>query len=95
MTTGMASRAAAVALVRYSLSGFATEVELAELGETQPLRSTLELDSIDFPTFVERPAAGSNRRSTKTITHACRQSNPLRSSSPKAVSTPPPGIRDG
>lgn len=62
MTTGMASRAEAVALVRHSLSGFATEAELAELGETQPLRSTLELDSIDFLTFVERLAAGSNRR---------------------------------
>ncbi|WP_280461321.1 phosphopantetheine-binding protein [Nocardia carnea] len=62
MTAGITSRADAVTLVRRSLQGFATQDEIIGLDEHQPLRSTLELDSIDFLTFVERLAAGSGRR---------------------------------
>ncbi|MEU7766614.1 hypothetical protein AB0B25_15965 [Nocardia sp. NPDC049190] len=48
------SREMAEDIVRDALRGFATEAEIAALGEDEPLRSTLELDSIDFLTFVER-----------------------------------------
>ncbi|MEU4429072.1 hypothetical protein ACH474_05545 [Nocardia rhamnosiphila] len=48
-------------LVRTSLRGFDTDEQIAELGADEELRSTLELDSIDFLTFVERLSAGSRR----------------------------------
>ena len=62
MTAGITSRADAAALVRRSLQGFATHDEITGLDEHQPLRSTLEIDSIDFLTFVERLSAGSGCR---------------------------------
>lgn len=61
MTPPTMSREKAEDTVRASLRGFATEAELATLGEDQPLRSVLELDSIDFLTFVERLSAAFRR----------------------------------
>ncbi|WP_040786447.1 hypothetical protein [Nocardia pneumoniae] len=55
------TRETAEDLVRESLRGFATEAEIAALGPDEPLRSTLELDSIDFQTFVERLSTASHR----------------------------------
>lgn len=55
------SRETAEDIVRESLRGFATDAELAALGRDEPLRSTLELDSIDFQTFVERLSTASRR----------------------------------
>ncbi|WP_227999606.1 acyl carrier protein [Nocardia australiensis] len=48
------SREFADTAVRAALRGFATDVELAALEPDVPLRDALELDSIDFLTFVER-----------------------------------------
>ncbi len=48
------SRQSADAAVRAALRGFATDAELAALGPDEPLRAALELDSLDFLTFVER-----------------------------------------
>ncbi|MGW5383155.1 hypothetical protein [Nocardia sp. NPDC003963] len=48
-------------LVRKSLRGFDTDEQIAVLDADRALRSTLELDSIDFLTFVERLSAGSRR----------------------------------
>ncbi|MGW4331117.1 acyl carrier protein [Nocardia sp. NPDC004573] len=55
------SRAQAEDSVRAALRGFATEADISVLGQDDPLRSTLELDSIDFLTFVERLSATSGR----------------------------------
>ena len=40
--------------VRAALRGFGSDAEVAALAPDEPLRSALELDSIDFLTFVER-----------------------------------------
>jgi hypothetical protein len=48
------SRQSADSAVRAALRGFATDAELSALGPDEPLRTTLELDSLDFLTFVER-----------------------------------------
>ncbi|WP_433716026.1 phosphopantetheine-binding protein [Nocardia sp. CA-084685] len=48
------SRDEADAVVRTALRGFASDAELATLARTQPLRPTLDLDSLDFLTFVEK-----------------------------------------
>lgn len=42
------------AVIRSALRGFATEAELESLGPDENLREALELDSLDFLTFVER-----------------------------------------
>ncbi|EME55081.1 acyl carrier protein [Amycolatopsis decaplanina] len=42
------------AAIRSALRGFATEPELASLDPGENLRTALELDSLDFLTFVER-----------------------------------------
>lgn len=51
------ARESAGAAVREALRGFATESELATLDPDVPLRAALELDSLDFLTFVERLSA--------------------------------------
>jgi acyl carrier protein len=51
------SREEADTTVRESLWGFAAESDLAALDADEPLREALELDSIDFLTFVERLSA--------------------------------------
>lgn len=56
MSTTM-SREEAVDSVRAALRGFATDAELAALPEDEPLRRALDLDSLDFLTFVERLSA--------------------------------------
>ncbi|MFF5033198.1 acyl carrier protein [Nocardia salmonicida] len=48
------SRETAEATVRSALRGFATAADLAALRSDVPLRTTLDLDSLDFLTFVER-----------------------------------------
>ncbi|MFI7117410.1 phosphopantetheine-binding protein [Amycolatopsis sp. NPDC049868] len=40
--------------IRSALKGFATESDLASLDPGENLRAALELDSLDFLTFVER-----------------------------------------
>ncbi|WP_067901384.1 phosphopantetheine-binding protein [Nocardia vaccinii] len=52
------TRESAGAVVRSALRGFATESELGTLDQDVPLRAALELDSLDFLTFVERLSAG-------------------------------------
>ncbi|MBH0781747.1 acyl carrier protein [Nocardia bovistercoris] len=61
MTSRATSRAAAEDIVRAALRGFAPQAEIETLGVDVALRSTLELDSIDFLTFVERLSAASRR----------------------------------
>ncbi|WP_225728960.1 MULTISPECIES: acyl carrier protein [unclassified Nocardia] len=56
MTVTM-SRDQADTAVRAALQGFATDAEIAALAPDEPLREALELDSIDFLTFVERLSA--------------------------------------
>ncbi|MGW0046875.1 acyl carrier protein [Nocardia cyriacigeorgica] len=56
------SRLAADELVRSALRGFATADELAELSDNVPLRPALDLDSLDFLTFVERLSEATGRR---------------------------------
>ncbi|WP_316574434.1 acyl carrier protein [Nocardia canadensis] len=48
------SREDAEEAVRRALRGFATAADLATLPADAPLRTTLDLDSLDFLTFVER-----------------------------------------
>ncbi|GGN93772.1 hypothetical protein GCM10011610_56050 [Nocardia rhizosphaerihabitans] len=48
------SRDDAEATVRSALRGFAPAADLADLAADAPLRATLDLDSLDFLTFVER-----------------------------------------
>ncbi|MFX0577793.1 acyl carrier protein [Nocardia nepalensis] len=48
------SRADADSVVRTALTGFAPAADLAALTQAEPLRPTLDLDSLDFLTFVER-----------------------------------------
>ncbi|WP_280263138.1 acyl carrier protein [Nocardia abscessus] len=61
MMSGTMSREKAEAIVRDALRGFAGEADIAALGQDEPLRSTLELDSIDFLSFVERLSAAGGR----------------------------------
>ncbi|WP_084501061.1 phosphopantetheine-binding protein [Nocardia xishanensis] len=61
MTPRTMPREKAEDAVREALRGFATEADILALGQDEPLRSTLELDSIDFLTFVERLSAASSR----------------------------------
>ncbi|WP_020660052.1 acyl carrier protein [Amycolatopsis benzoatilytica] len=56
------TRDQATAAVRTALAGFATEAELAELPPGESLREALELDSMDFLTFVERLSQRLGRR---------------------------------
>ncbi|MFI5541873.1 MULTISPECIES: acyl carrier protein [unclassified Nocardia] len=55
------SREQAEDSVRAALRGFATEADISALGQDDPLRSSLELDSIDFLTFIERLSAVGGR----------------------------------
>lgn len=48
------TREAADTIVRAALHGFASDEFLAGLSATESLRPALDLDSIDFLTFVER-----------------------------------------
>jgi acyl carrier protein len=48
------SRNDADSLVRSALRGFASDADLAALTQNEPLRAALDLDSLDFLTFVER-----------------------------------------
>ncbi|WAL68899.1 phosphopantetheine-binding protein [Amycolatopsis cynarae] len=61
MTTH-AARDLARAAVHEALRGFASEGELNSLGPEENLREALELDSIDFLSFVDRLAAATGRR---------------------------------
>lgn len=56
------SRESADTLVRESLQGFASADELAALDDQETLRRALELDSIDFQTFIERLSAATGIR---------------------------------
>ncbi|WP_067859738.1 acyl carrier protein [Nocardia shimofusensis] len=49
-------------IVRAALRGFADEPRLRELGPDDALRDVLELDSIDYLTFVERISAAVGAR---------------------------------
>lgn len=55
------SREQAEESVREALRGFATQADISALGQDDPLRSSLELDSIDFLTFIERLSAAGGR----------------------------------
>ena len=48
------SRDDANIVIRTALRGFASDAELAALARTEPLRTALDLDSLDFLTFVEK-----------------------------------------
>ena len=48
------SREEADTVVRTALRGFASDAELAALPRTEPLRAALDLDSLDFLTFIEK-----------------------------------------
>ncbi|MEV5837611.1 phosphopantetheine-binding protein [Nocardia sp. NPDC052112] len=48
------SRDDADTVVRTALRGFASDAELAALARAEPLRAALDLDSLDFLTFVEK-----------------------------------------
>ncbi|MFQ6328618.1 acyl carrier protein [Nocardia sp. NBC_01009] len=51
---GNLSRSDADSVVRSALRGFASDEDLAALTQDEPLRAALELDSLDFLTFVEK-----------------------------------------
>ncbi|MEU7143917.1 phosphopantetheine-binding protein [Nocardia sp. NPDC046473] len=51
---GTLSRSDAEFAVRTALRGFASDADLADLPDNEPLRSALDLDSLDFLTFIER-----------------------------------------
>ncbi|HET6504917.1 MAG TPA: phosphopantetheine-binding protein [Amycolatopsis sp.] len=53
MTSQTAARELALAAIHDALGGFASEGELNSLGPDENLREALELDSIDFLSFVE------------------------------------------
>ncbi|MCP9618778.1 acyl carrier protein [Nocardia otitidiscaviarum] len=61
MTTAM-SRDTAETTVRTALRGFAPESYLRAVSEDDSLRATLELDSIDYLTFIERLSAARGAR---------------------------------
>ncbi|WP_433520193.1 phosphopantetheine-binding protein [Nocardia pseudovaccinii] len=48
------SRDDADTVIRTALRGFASDAELAALARTEPLRTALDLDSLDFLSFVEK-----------------------------------------
>ncbi|WP_027945524.1 phosphopantetheine-binding protein [Amycolatopsis taiwanensis] len=54
MTSQAAARDLALAAIHEALRGFASENELNSLSPDENLRDALELDSIDFLSFVER-----------------------------------------
>lgn len=56
------SREAADATVRSALHGFAAAEDLAVLPNDEPLRTALDLDSLDFLTFVERLTLATGKR---------------------------------
>ncbi|WP_067537125.1 phosphopantetheine-binding protein [Nocardia crassostreae] len=56
------TRESADIAVRTALRGFAPDSFLVTLPADEPLRPALDLDSIDFLTFVERLAAARARR---------------------------------
>ncbi|WP_330180553.1 acyl carrier protein [Nocardia sp. NBC_01503] len=58
----MQSRDTAEAVVRAALRGFATEAELSALPADEPLRRALDLDSLDFLTFIERLSVARGQR---------------------------------
>jgi acyl carrier protein len=62
MTSPTAARDLALAALHQALRGFATEPELNSLGPDENLREALELDSIDFLSFVERLSEATGRR---------------------------------
>lgn len=62
MTSRTSARDLALAAVRDALRGFASEGELNSLGPDENLRAALELDSIDFLSFVERLSTATGRR---------------------------------
>jgi acyl carrier protein len=62
MTAQAAARDLALAAIHDALRGFASEGELASLSRDENLREALELDSIDFLSFVERLSAATGHR---------------------------------
>lgn len=56
------STAAAETIVRDALRVFADEARIRGIGPDEPLREILELDSIDYLTFVERVSAALGER---------------------------------
>ncbi|WP_249645341.1 phosphopantetheine-binding protein [Nocardia sputi] len=61
MMPGTMFREKAEGIVRDALRGFAGEADISALGQDEPLRSALELDSIDFLSFVERLSTAGGR----------------------------------
>lgn len=53
---------AAEAIVRDALRVFADEARIRGIGPDEPLREILELDSIDYLTFVERVSTALDER---------------------------------
>ncbi len=62
MTADTAARELARAAIHEALRGFASEGELGSLGPDESLRDALELDSLDFLSFVERLGTATGRR---------------------------------
>ncbi|MEV0067974.1 MULTISPECIES: acyl carrier protein [unclassified Amycolatopsis] len=56
------TRAEAKSALHAALAGFASEAELEQLSPSENLREALELDSMDFLTFVERLSEQLGRR---------------------------------
>ncbi|QLY28594.1 acyl carrier protein [Nocardia huaxiensis] len=56
------TRQTADTLIRNALRGFAPDSVLLDLPVDAPLRETLDLDSIDFLTFIERLSAARGAR---------------------------------
>lgn len=62
MSNSAISAAAAERVVRAGLRGFATDDIIRGLGPDEPIRDVLELDSIDYLTFVERISTATGQR---------------------------------
>lgn len=62
MTSQTAAHDLARAAIHEALRGFASEGELNSLGPDENLREALELDSLDFLSFVERLSAATGHR---------------------------------
>lgn len=56
------SREQTAQVVRTALRGFASDSELSEIADDDKLRQVLELDSLDFLTFVERLSSATGIR---------------------------------
>ncbi|WP_174375460.1 phosphopantetheine-binding protein [Nocardia higoensis] len=56
------SGTAAETIVREALRGFADEAQIRGIEPDEPIREILELDSIDYLTFVERVSAALGER---------------------------------